>query len=534
MDRVHTVAAVDIGTNSVHMVVARPADTGPFEVLTRHKEVVRLGSGVDDMKELDTDALDRGVAALRRCAEIARGFDAEVRAVATSAVREAANAAVFTARVRDEVGIEVNLISGVEEARLIQLGVLQALPVFDRDLLLVDVGGGSTEVLIGRGTEVRFARSHKLGAIRMTRRFFPDGTVPKGSVQRCRNLVRARLAAAAHEAAALDHEVAVACSGTAETLMRMAIARKGGEPPAEMNGQVLTRKALGKVISELADARTTKERSTLAGMDASRADILLGGALVLEGVCDSFGVRSLTFSDYALREGVLLDAFARLRSGAMHHLSDLRRASVLHLIEICDDDPDHALTVAQHALALFDLLGQRLELGELDREILEAAAMLANVGLFISHSAHHKHSYYVIRNSEHLTGFTDNEKELIAQVARYHRKSDPSTSKHPEFAALEEADRKRVTSMAALLRVAIALDRNHDRGVESVALREGADASGGDDGTGPGGGTLVLELHPAKERDLDLEVFSAQDRSSLLAERLGVPVTFQVAQRAPA
>ncbi len=519
----HTVAAVDIGTNSVHMVVARSAVTGPFEVLTRHKEVVRLGSGIDDMAELDAEAIDRGVAALSRCAEIARGFDAVVRAVATSAVREAANASVFTARVRDEAGIEVNVISGVEEARLIQLGVLQALPVFESELLLVDVGGGSTEVLIGRGTEVRFARSHKLGAIRMTRRFFPQGTVPKGSVSRCRNLVRARFAAAAHEAAALDHEVAVACSGTAETLVRMAIARKGAEPPVDMNGQVITRKALGKVISELAGAATAKERAGLAGMDPSRADILLGGALVLEGVCDSFGVRSLTFSDYALREGVLLDAFSRFRTGAMHHLSDLRRASVLHLLEICDDDPQHALTVSEHALALFDLLGDRLGLGECDREILEAAAMLANVGLFISHSAHHKHSYYVIRNSEHLTGFTDNEKELIAQVARYHRKSDPSSSKHAEFAALTDVDRDRVTSMAALLRVAIAFDRNHDRGVGSVSVRNAQDD----------GSDLVIGLHPAGERDLDLETFSAQDRSSLLEERLGVSVHFEVVPTVP-
>ncbi len=523
------VAAIDVGTNSVHMVVARSAPSGRFEVLTKHKEVVRLGSGVGDMKELSSDAMDRGVAALGRCADIANGLDAEVFAVATSAVREATNAAEFTRRALEEAGVTVNVISGIEEARLIQLGVLQALPLYDRPLLLVDVGGGSTEVLIGLGTEVLFARSHKLGSIRMTRAFFAEARVGDQDVQRCRNFIRARLAAAAHEAEPFVHEVAVACSGTAETLFRMSIARKGDSAPSEMTGQVLTRKALKKVVSDLIEARTVEERSELPGIDRSRSDILLGGALVLEGVCEAFGVESLTFSDYALREGVLLDAFARRRSStAMRHLSDLRRASVMHLLEVCDEDPRHALRVARHALELFDLLGARLGLGDADRELLEAAALLANTGLFISHSAHHKHSYYVIRNSEHLTGFTDNEKELIAQTARYHRKSQPSESKHPEFAALGEEDRERVRSMAALLRVAIALDRNHDGGVSSVSLvgRPGDPRRSGDSGTGD---VLELQLHPATERDLDLELFSANDRAGMLADRLGVPVVLTAA-----
>ncbi len=514
------VAAIDVGTNSVHMVVARSAPSGRFEVLTKHKETVRLGSGVGDMKELSPEAMDRGVAALGRCSDIARGFDAEVWAVATSAVREASNASEFTRRALEEAGVAVNVISGVEEARLIQLGVLQALPVFDRRLLLVDVGGGSTEVLIGEGTEVLFARSHKLGSIRMTRAFFEDDTVEPESVERCRSFIRARLAAAAHEAESIEHDVAVACSGTAETLFAMSLARRGEPVPAEMTGQVMTRKALRKVIGDLVGAGTVARRAELAGMDRSRADILLGGALVIEGVCDAFGVESLTFSDYALREGVLLDAFARRRSTSpMHHLSDLRRASVMHLLEVCDEDPEHALRVARHALALFDLLGERLGLGAEDRELLEAGALLANVGLFISHSAHHKHSYYVIRNSEHLTGFTDNEKELIAQVARYHRKSQPSEAKHPDFAALAASDRERVRSMAALLRVAIAFDRNHDGGVDHISLAA--------DGTAGNGVELVL--HPAADDPLGLELFSADDRAGLLEDRLGEPVRFSVA-----
>ncbi|MGI9576965.1 MAG: Ppx/GppA phosphatase family protein, partial [Microthrixaceae bacterium] len=271
-------AAIDIGTNSVHMVVARVVSPERFEVLTRHKEMVRLGSGVGDMVHLETDAIERGVAALRRCQEIARGFDAEVWAVATSAVREAANSDGFLRRAYEEAGVSINVISGVEEARLIQLGVLQSLPVFDKRLLLVDVGGGSTEVLFGTGGDVRYARSLKLGSLRMTQRFFPDGIVEADAVQRCRKFIRSRLAAAVHEAHGLDHDVAVASSGTAESLAVMAIARRGEEAPSDMNAQRLTRKALGKVIDDLASATTTKERLALPAIDSARADILLGGA----------------------------------------------------------------------------------------------------------------------------------------------------------------------------------------------------------------------------------------------------------------
>jgi exopolyphosphatase/guanosine-5'-triphosphate,3'-diphosphate pyrophosphatase len=507
-------AAIDIGTNSVHMVAARVVGNDRFEVLTRHKEMVRLGSGEGEMKELAPDAIDRGVEALRRCRAIADGLGAQLYAVATSAVREARNAAGFLHRARSEAGVEVNVISGVEEARLIQLGVLQALAVFDQRLLLVDVGGGSTEILYGKGSDVHYARSVKLGSLRMTRRFFPDGEVRGDAVARCRRFVRARMAPVAHDAAALGFDVAVASSGTAETLASMALAREGVEAPSSLNGVVLTRKALGRVVGDLATATTTDERRRLPGMDPARADILLGGALVLEQTCEALGVDELVISTAALREGVLLDALTRVRGGALHHLSDLRRASVLHLLEACDDDPDHAVQSARLALQLFDLLGPALDLDDVDRELLEAAALLSNVGLFVSHSAHHKHSYYVIRNSEHLSGFTDAETELIAQVARYHRKSAPSEAKHPEFAALDDEDRRRVRAMAGLLRVAIAMDRNHDASVAEVSAR--VDPS-----------QLVLQMQPVEGRDLELEQYSAGERTALLAQMLGRDVVVE-------
>ncbi len=478
-----------------------------FEIVTKHKEMVRLGSGEGDMKVLADDAMDRGVAALRRCRSIADGQEAEIHAVATSAVREAKNASEFLDRARTEANVDINVISGTEEARLIQLGVLQALPLFSEHLVLVDVGGGSTEILFGHGADVDYARSLKLGSLRMTRMFFPDGEVRSGSVGQCRKFISARLASVAHETAELVHDVAVASSGTAESLASMAYLRRHGEQPPSSNGLGLSRKTLTSLIAELADAKNTADRQEIDGIDRDRADILLGGALVLEGIALALGISEFTISEYALREGALLDADTRRRHGGLHRLSDIRRSSVIHLMEICDDDIDHSQNVARLVVSLQEQLGERLGLGAGDQELLEAAALLSNVGLFISHTAHHKHGYYVIRHSEHLSGFTARETEIIAQVARYHRKAEP-TEKHSEFAALSAIDQARVRAMAALLRVAIGLDRNHDGAVDTIDVRFSKKR-------------VEIIAHPINGSDLSVEVFAAEMRADLLASLLG-------------
>lgn len=517
MDLPESLAAIDIGTNSIHMVIARIASTGQFEVLTRQKEMVRLGSGKGEMKQLDQAAMDRGITALARCRSLAESFDAEIHAVATSAVREARNADEFINRARDEAGVEVEVIPGHEEARLILLGVLQALPVFDAPIVLIDVGGGSTEVLFGKAGTVEYARSIKLGSLRMTDKFFAGGEVVGDAVELCRRYVAGRIAPMAHETSSFPHEVAVASSGTAEALAVMAHARRGKPVPQKLNASKFTVAELTGIVDDLGSASTTSERRKLPGMDSGRADILLGGAIVLEQVCLALGITELTISGYALREGVLLDALDRAGVGPLHHLSDLRRSSVFHLMELCDDDPDHSLQVARIVMQLHDALGERLGLGAGERELLEAAALLSNVGLFIAHSGHHKHTYYVIRNTDHLMGFTDREIELVAQIARYHRKSAPSEDKHPEFASLHKSDRAIVRSASALLRVAIGIDRNHDGAVEQVVVH--------DDGT-----SIRIELRGAPDVDLSLEQYSAETRCQSLAGCLGVPVTVEVAE----
>jgi len=513
-----TLAAVDIGTNSLHGVVARmtPGDAGPrFEILEREKEIVRLGSSGGDMRELTADAIDRAVAALDRFRQVAEVHGAPITAVATSAVREAENRDVLIDRAWDEAHVRVTVISGVEEARLIHLGVLQAVPVYDKRILLCDIGGGSTELLVGQRGEVLASRSLKLGAIRLTRRFFDGRLTHPGALDACRRHVRSAIAPFAREVRGFEVDVTVGSSGTITTLAEMAALRATGSRPRSVSNLTLTTEQLDALLAELAAVPSAAARAELPGLDAARADIILAGAVILEQVVHELGITEIVVSDFALREGVLLDTWQRRHGGSLHHLSDLRRQSVLNLAALMDEDQPHSAQVARLALELFDATGEVHRLGDDAREILEAAALLCNVGMFLSHAQHHKHSYYVIRGTDRLAGFNDDEVERIALVARYHRKSEPRP-RHPEFAELSTDAQHEVRVLAGLLRVAIGLDRNHAARVASVAVH--------DDGDG-----LVVEVTPADGEDITLELYAAASRSGLLSTALDCPLVIREA-----
>jgi exopolyphosphatase/guanosine-5'-triphosphate,3'-diphosphate pyrophosphatase len=499
-------AALDLGTNSFHLVVARVRGSG-YEVVTREKETIRLGHGGGDMKELSADAMDRGIGALGRMQRIAERFGATVRAVATSAVREADNAEVFIGRARREAGVEIEVISGLEEARLIHLGVLQAIDAYDTRLIGIDIGGGSAEVFVGEHGEMLAARSFKLGAVRLTDRFFPGGMVTPRAVDACRSYVRSILVGFEREVAQHGFELAVASSGTAETVAMMVAARRGIATPRTFNRFVFTVGELDEVVEALVAKRTPTTRTAVPGLEPARADIIVAGALVLQCIAHSFGITELTFSEGALREGVLLDTIARHQGGELHHLRDVSRQSVAALAARCDDDPAHSAHVAQLALELYDGAAALHGLPPHCREYLEAAATLANVGLVIAHSKHHLHSYYVIRNSE-LAGLTDHEIEIIALVARYHRKSGPKPS-HPEYMALDAESRQVVSTLAGILRVAIGLDRSHDGRVRAVRVRDTGRAK-----------RVVVEAVARDQADISLEVYTAHERSGLLEDVL--------------
>ncbi len=503
-------AAIDIGTNSFHMVVARGLADGGFEVITTEKEMVRLGQGSGEMRRLADDAIDRGVDALTRMAGVAATHGADVTAVATSATREAENRQVFIDRARAETGIDVQVISGIEEARLIHLGVLQALPVYEKRLLLVDIGGGSTELLVGEGSTVLEARSMKLGAIRLTERFFAKGDAPAKSVKKCRAFVHNALAAVAHDLADNGHEVAIGSSGTISAIASM-IAADRGESVKDLNGVTFSAAELSSLIERLVGT-STSDRHKIDGLDSRRADIIVGGSVLLAGIFDAFAIESMTVSGYALREGVLFDRMAADIDSSSQRLMDLRRSNAVRLANQLDPDAAHAETAARLALSIFDQTTEQHGLGAKERELLELAAIVHNVGLFISHAAHHKHTYYVVRHSEQLTGFTERERELLALIARYHRRGHPS-AKHQPFAELSADDQTTVRILAGMLRIGIGLDRTHRAAVTGLQVSSGQD------------GELIITPVAEPDVDVSLEIYSASERADLLADALGVSIS---------
>ncbi|MDE0162920.1 MAG: Ppx/GppA phosphatase family protein [Acidimicrobiaceae bacterium] len=310
MTGARALAAIDVGTNSVHMVVARPVPGGPPEVLARERVPVRLGAGGDDMKLLMPDAVERAVAALVEFRRTADAHDADVVAVATSAVREAGNRGRFLRRVHDEARIEVEIVSGKEEARLIHLGAMNAVPIAGRPHIVIDIGGGSTELIVGDHAPAALARSLKLGHIRLTDRFFGGGVVAGGAVEACRRHIRSTVAQAAGEARDIGFDVAVGCSGTIAAVAALCAARRG-ETSRTVADATVERSDLDEVVADLVSRPTPGDRAGVPGLDPARRDVIVAGAVLLRQLFEALGIEALVVSTGALREGLLLDRFDR-------------------------------------------------------------------------------------------------------------------------------------------------------------------------------------------------------------------------------
>jgi exopolyphosphatase / guanosine-5'-triphosphate,3'-diphosphate pyrophosphatase len=335
------------------------------------------------------------------------------------------------------------------------------------------------------------------------------------NVRECRAFIDSYLAPLAHEIDPWGFDVAVGSSGTINAIAAMVEHQRGRDASRGVNNVVFSREELSAVVTRLVEARTPEERlAAVPGLDARRADIIVGGAILLEEIFEALGVTSMVASEYALREGALLDLALQQQGDAFHHLSDIRRQGVQRVIELFERDRGHVEHSTDLALRLFDATVRLHELGTEERDLLEAGGFLHNVGLFISHSAHHKHSYYVIRNSDQLVGFTQHEIEIMALVARYHRKGIPSM-RHQEYAALDERDRQIVALLAGMLRVGIALDRTHAHVVGDLTcvVTDGA---------------LATTVHVRPGANANLELYTAEQRKDLLEATLGLPLTLAV------
>jgi len=506
------IAAIDVGTNSIHMVVASVTPTG-FTVLATDKEVVRLGAGSDGMDILTDEAIERGIKTLQHMKRVAESHGAEMRVVATSAVRDAENQGDFVGAAAVHLGLDVEVLSGVEEAHLIYLGVSQALNLGRGTTLVIDVGGGSTEFCVARRGSLRFAQSVKVGAVRMTDAYLPDGEVSEAGVRRLRSKIRSVISPVMHDLKKFKFDQIVVSSGTAETVTRMALHRSGREIAVSLNGHTFDSSQLSAIIRTLVECSNAAERARVPGLDAKRADIIVAGAMIIEEIGKELFIESYQYSDFALREGVLVET-AQRRGILEAEPEDPARSSAMRLAERCSVDIDHAVHVGELARQLMRGLGRYYSFDDSLVKLAEIAGILARVGAAIAYSKYHLHSYYMIRNAD-LMGLTDDEVETVALSVRYHRKGGPKSS-HDEFARLSTPRQHDVELLAAVLRIASGLDRARDRSVEGLSI-----SSNG------GRTSITLKVRPDSGDGLDLNLYTAQNRTGMLQEFLDADVVIR-------
>lgn len=512
-DNPDVIAAIDVGTNSFHMVIASVSTRGALRIQSRNKEMVRLGAAAGDMKRLAGDAMSRGIATLKRFAVEAQQANAHIRAVATSAVREAMNKADFLEQVLEATGIEIEVVSGIEEGRLIYIGALHALPILAKRTLVIDIGGGSTETVIGYQGEAAYIHSAKLGHIRLTKRFFSNGDSNNSSIEQCRLAIKGDWTPVFQSLIAYGFEEAVGCSGTILAISEMTLARQGKRVPDSLNGYRLKRDELMETIQLIIDAGSSAKRISLPGMDPKRTDVILAGALILEQAVFGLNIQEISISNYALREGIVFDTIQKQRDiDEYHHLSHLRYQSVDHLCDLYRVRRRHAEHVKNLSLRLFDDMTALHGYSDKERELLEAAALLHDVGYHIGADQHHKHSEYIIRNSA-MPGFTNDETELIANVARYHRKSHPK-KKHDNFAKLSADEQRLVRVLASIVRIAEGLDRRQQQVVHSIRVENNP--------------TAIDMYLSAPTTVPDIELWGAERRKALLEETFEKPVRLLV------
>jgi exopolyphosphatase/guanosine-5'-triphosphate,3'-diphosphate pyrophosphatase len=463
------VSFLDIGTNSIHLLIVRLNPNQSYTILSRQKQQVRLGEGEFDDEEITPEAIERAVTVCKRLGELGRAFNTEeFVAVATSALREAANQNEILHRLRLESRIDVRVISGREEARLIFLGVASATPIGDKKTLFIDIGGGSTEIAVGGERDYTFLESFKLGAIRLSNIYLPrdqTGPVPPDLYRKIQRHIKNSIVQSLSEIQKHAPELAIGSSGTIMNLAE--IARRAFPHTGEAQTSTLSAKDLRKVI-DLLCSLPLEQRRKVPGINPERADIIIGGAAILDVFIRELSLDSITITTRGLQDGLLVDYLSRMDVFPLLGELSPRERSVLQLGRSCGINEVHARTVTSLALDLFDSarkIGLHM-LGDHERELLEYGTFLHDVGSFISYTNHHAHSYYLIRNSE-LLGFEQKEITILANLARFHRKKAPRM-KDLEILELDPQERELMRTLATFLRLAESLDRSHAALIQQV------------------------------------------------------------------
>jgi exopolyphosphatase / guanosine-5'-triphosphate,3'-diphosphate pyrophosphatase len=477
IEKAGTVAAIDIGSNSIHLIVARMDKVGHLEILDTDKISVRLGEFLLPDGNMSIEGQRRALRTITHMAKIAGAYGAVIRAVATHSFREAKNHQDLMDEIFEKTGVKIELIDGVEEARLVYLGMRYALPIETMTCLGMDIGGGSTEIILARGEHIKFVTSLKLGAVTLTAKHFKAKGASAVSIRQLHEYINLRLEPLAGQVTVGSFKKAIASSGTAKALavLHSKIFRK--RPLVDENGYKFPVKDLISLVSAIERLKTPARIREVLGVDSARADIILAGAAIMVDVSRIFGVQEWTITSFGLREGVVVDSYRRMGGERVGRARDFRWDSIKQLGEQWGIDTKHAENVAKIGLEIFDKLAGHLHPAKAkeqwlgDRELLHVASWLHEAGKFISQTGYHKHSYYLL-NHGRVLGFTQDERHLIALVALHHRKAGPKFNLN-EVEGLHKPEFERVEFLAGILRLAVALNRSRRGTVKGLALKKG-------------------------------------------------------------
>jgi exopolyphosphatase/guanosine-5'-triphosphate,3'-diphosphate pyrophosphatase len=490
-----TVAFIDMGTNSIRLLLVESTQNRSYQIITQQKETVRLGEGEFIGHRLQAEAMGRAILVCQKFAGMAKDYGAtEIIAVATSATRGAGNRAEFLYRLQAEAGITFSVISGREEARLIYLGITSGTNLKDQNTVFIDIGGGSVEVIAGNQQQFFYLDSLKLGAIRLAT-LFPetcDGPVSPESYLNLQKYIRHTAIRSLQELAKYPAQLVIGSSGTIENLANIA-SRMFKDRHYQKDDQI-SHEQLKQAIQRLT-ALTMEERQQVGGLNPDRADIIIGGAAVLDTLMTELKIAKLQVSRCSLRDGLLIDY--RLKHNHFTSGLSLREQSIFQLGQVCHFNPTHARKVAELALELFDSGNAAgfLSLSDEYRELLYYAALLHDIGAFLSYHNHQQHSYYLIRNAD-LLGFNQLEITIIAMTALFHRKALPR--KHADYTALDKVTRQTVAMLSVILRLAECLERSHNGAITHARFADNQP------------GKIRLEITAAG--DIQLELWGLQNQ----------------------
>lgn len=485
-------AAIDIGSNSIRMEAAEVLPGRPATILASDREVTRLGESVFRTGGVSEDAIKATCAVLTRMAALYRKLDVVgVRAVATSAIRDANNQAEFLARATDAAGTPIEIISGREEARLIHLGVESVWPQTGKRTLILDIGGGSAEIIASDNDRLHDAFSRPLGAVRLREMFLRDDPAPPRDLHRMAEFIVEKMAPAVRKLQRGGWDRAIGTSATAAAVAG-AIARLPRSKREEVDRQRVTTPQVRQLFEKLSTLSLAGRRK-ITGIGPRRAEIIVPGAAVLLAFLREFKLPAFYYSRAGVRDGIIADLAARNVGAELSRLSREQRSEVEEMCRRYGVPLPHGRKVADLAGMLFAALQPVHKLPPSAGKLVEAAAYLHDVGHYVSSIAHHKHSWYVVANSD-MPGFTERERLLIAALCRYHRKALPSPA-HSSYQPLAPDERRLLMMAIPILRLADNLDRSHDQRVRSVdcALLNGE---------------VRLQVH--SDGEIDLETWAAE------------------------